>query len=75
VLHGDSAEQRVESRAKNNDLAGPSFHSSGHSIFRNPASRDSQQTSDAGQGVRVRKLQHVLFVFAQNFHGKCVIED
>jgi hypothetical protein len=65
----------VESGAKDDDLPNPSFDSSRQSIFRNPASRGGEQTSDAGQGVAVRKLKHFLFVFTQNLHGKWVIED
>src|SRR5580700_4980038 len=65
----------VESGAKDDDLPNPSFDSSRQGIFRNPASRGGEETSDAGQGVLVRKLKHVLFVFTQNLHGKWVIED
>jgi hypothetical protein len=67
--------ESIESGAKDDDLPNPSFDSSGQSIFRSPASRGGEQTSDAGQGVCVRKCKHVLFVFTQNLHGKWVIED
>jgi hypothetical protein len=67
--------ESVESGAKDDDLPNPSFDSSGQSIFRNPASRGGEQTSDAGQWVLVRELKQVLFVFTQNLHGKWVIED
>jgi hypothetical protein len=67
--------ESVESGAKDDDLPNSSFDSSCQNIFRNPASRGGEQTSDAGQGVGIRKLKHVLFVFTQNLHGKWVIED
>jgi hypothetical protein len=67
--------ESVESGAKDDDLSNPSFDSSRQSIFRNPASCAGEETSDAGQGVCVGKLQHVLFVFVQNRHRKWVIED
>jgi hypothetical protein len=67
--------ESVESGAKDDDLPNPSFDSSGQSIFRNPASRGGEHASDAGQGVFVCKLKHVLFVFTQNLHGKGVRED
>src|SRR5580698_9899862 len=67
--------ESVESSAEDDDLPNPSFDSSRQSIFRNPASRGGDQTSDAGQGVCLRKLKHVLFVFTQNLHGKWVIKD
>jgi hypothetical protein len=67
--------ESVESGAKDDDLPNPSFDSSRQSIFRNPASRGGEQTPDAGQGVCVCKLKHVLFVFTQNLHGKWVTED
>jgi hypothetical protein len=67
--------ESVESGAKDDDLPNSSFDSFCQSIFRNPASRSGDQTSDAGQGVSVHKLKHFLFVFTQNLHGKWVIED
>jgi hypothetical protein len=67
--------ESVESGAKDDDLPNPSFDSSRQSIFRNPASRGGDQTSNAGQRVLVRKLKHILFVFTKNLHGKWVIED
>ena len=67
--------ESVESRAKDDDLPNPSFDSSRQSIFRNPASRGGEQAADAGQGVLVRELKHVPFVFTQNLHGKWVMED
>src|SRR5262245_66620423 len=70
-----SESESVKSGAKDDDLPNSSFDSAGQSIFRNPASCGGEKTSDAGQGVFVRKLQHVLFVFAQNLHGTWVIED
>jgi hypothetical protein len=65
----------VESGAKNDDLPNPAFDSPCQGIFRNPASRGGEQTSDAGRGVLVRKLKHVVFVFTQDLDGKWVIED
>jgi hypothetical protein len=67
--------ESVESGAKDDDLPKPSFDSSWQSIFRNSASCGDEQTSDAGQGGLVRKLEHILFVFTQNLHSKWVIED
>jgi hypothetical protein len=72
---GIAKSKRVESGAKDDDLPNPSFDSSRQSIFRNPASRRGEQTPDAGQRVRGGKLQHVLLLFAQNCHGKWVMED
>jgi hypothetical protein len=67
--------ESVESSAQDDDLPNPSFDSSRQRIFRNPASRGGEKTSDAGQGVLIRKLKHVPFVFPQNLHGKWVIEN
>src|SRR5262245_21273030 len=72
---GTSQSERVESGAEDDDLPHPSFDSSRQRIFRNSASCGGEQTSNAGHGMCVRKLQHVLFVFVQNLHGKWVIED
>jgi hypothetical protein len=58
--------ESVESSAKDDDLPNPSFHSHRQSVFRNPASRGGEQTSDAGQGVFLRELKHVLFGFTQS---------
>ena len=72
---GIAESESVESRAKDDDLPNPSFDGSRRSIFRNSASRGSEQTSDAGRRVCVRELKHVLFVFPQNLQSKWVIED
>ncbi len=75
MRQGNPESESVESGAKNDDLLNPSFDSSRQSIFRNPASRGGEQTSDTGQGVFVGKLKDVLFVFTQNLQGKWVMED
>ena len=67
--------ESVEPCAKNDDLPDACFDSSCQSVFRNAASRGGDQASDAGQGVLVRKLKHVLFVFAENLDGKRVLEN
>jgi hypothetical protein len=58
--------ESVESGAKDDVLPNPSFDSACQSIFRNPASRGGEQTSDAGQGMSLRESKHFLFVFTQN---------
>jgi hypothetical protein len=67
--------ERVESSSKDDDLPGASFDGSRQSIFRKPASRGGEQASNAGQGVLVRKLKHIPFIFTQNLHCKRVMED
>jgi len=65
----------VQTGAKDDDLPGPSFHSFRQGVFRNPAPCGGKQTSGADQGMFVRKPKNILFVFAQDRHGKRVIED
>ncbi len=67
--------ESVESGAKDDDLPNPLFDGFRQSIFRKAASRGGEETSDARQGVLVRKLKHVLFVLTQNHHGKWVVKD
>jgi hypothetical protein len=67
--------ERVESCAKDDDLPNPFVDSSRQGIFGNPASRGGEETSDAGQGVCVRKLKYVPLLFTQNLQGRWVSED
>src|SRR5262249_26791940 len=75
VAMGTPKSKRVESCAQDDDLPNTSFDSCGQRVLCNPASCGGEQTSDAGQGMCVRKLQHLLLVFAQNRHGERVMED
>jgi hypothetical protein len=72
---GIAESECVESRAEDDDLLDSAFDGFGQGVFRDAASRGGEEATDAGCGVSVRKLNHIVFIFAQNFRGEWVIED